>query len=112
MRTLLHLVLFAVLIAAAPPPTLAQAGAAPGATQSSSGRLSIIDAMQQVLERYEGDVVEAELKPGRPHEMTHTVYELRLLTPRGNMLRIRVDAANGDILEVDGRGLVDARRRQ
>ncbi len=74
------------------------------------GMIDVRTAIDRVLARYVGTVVEAELKRGRPDEFTDVVYELRLLTPQGNMLRIRVDAANGDILEVDGRGLTRARR--
>lgn len=74
------------------------------------GMIDVRSAIDSVLARYIGTVVEAELKRGRPDEFTDVVYELRLLTPQGNMLRIRVDAANGDILEVDGRGLTRARR--
>lgn len=74
------------------------------------GMIDVRTAIDRVLARYVGTVVEAELKRGRPDELADVVYELRLLTPQGNMLRIRVDAANGDILEVDGRGLTRARR--
>jgi uncharacterized membrane protein YkoI len=88
-------------------PVLAQATPLP---QSGRSVIAFRDAIDRVLERYEGEIVEAELKRGRPGEYTDIVYEMRLLTAQGNMLRIRVDAASGDILEVDGRGLTRARR--
>lgn len=87
-----------------PPLVLAQLQA------PSEGMIDVRTAIDRVLARYVGTVIEAELKRGRPDELTDVVYELRLLTPQGNMLRLRVDAANGDILEVDGRGLTRARR--
>lgn len=66
--------------------------------------------MAIVTERYQGEIVAAEVRSGKKREGTDIVYELRLLTPRSNMLKIRIDAMSGDFLEVDGRGLVDARR--
>ncbi len=94
-------------------PAIAQPLVAQAAPSRQSGQdvIAFRDAIDRVLARYVGDIVEAELKRGRPDEFTELVYEMRLLTPQGNMLRIRVDAANGDILEVDGRGLTRARRQ-
>lgn len=79
--------------------------------QAASDAIAITEALAQAQERFEGTVIEAELDVGRPHEKTDVVYELRMLTPRGDILRIRIDARDGTILEADGRGLVDARRR-
>ncbi len=79
--------------------------------QASTDTIAITQAMAQAQERFEGTIIEAELDVGRPHEKTDVVYELRMLTERGDILRIRVDARDGTILEADGRGLVDARRR-
>jgi uncharacterized membrane protein YkoI len=79
--------------------------------QSQGATISIAEAMERAQERFEGTVIEAVLDTGRPHERTDIVYALRMLTPRGDILRIRVDGRDGAILEADGRGLVDARRR-
>lgn len=68
-------------------------------------------AVALVAERYHGRMVEAEVRPGRGHERTHLVYELRWLTPEGQVLRIRVSATDGAMLEVDGHGMLAARRR-
>ena len=38
------------------------------------------------------------------------VYEVRLLTAHGHILRIRVDAYTGAFLEVDGHGFIEALR--
>jgi uncharacterized membrane protein YkoI len=73
--------------------------------------ISIAQAMEQAQRRFEGTVIEAALVRGSPSELTDFVYELRMLTPRGDVLKIRVDASDGTILEADGRGLVDARRK-
>lgn len=79
--------------------------------QAQQTGLTIIDAIAAATARFSGQVIAAELVAARPEEMTGAVYAFRLLTPAGDILAIRVDAQNGDILEVDGRGLVAARRR-
>jgi hypothetical protein len=78
--------------------------------QAPAGTISIVEAMERAQARFEGTIIEAALDTGRPHEKTDVVYALRMLTPRGDILGIRVDARDGTILEVDGRGLVDARK--
>jgi len=55
-------------------------------------------------------MIEAEVVPGHYHEMTPVVYELRWLTPRGDVLRIRVSAVDGALLDVNGHGMLEARR--
>jgi len=73
--------------------------------------LELAEALAQVQQRYQGRVIDAELKSGKPRDWgAVAVYEVRLLTPAGNVLKIRIDAADGRFLEVDGRGLVEARR--
>jgi uncharacterized membrane protein YkoI len=72
---------------------------------------SLRRALAQVESRYIGQIIEVEVKPGRGYEDTPLVYELRLLTEAGHVLRIRLDALNGDFLLVEGRGLVEARRQ-
>jgi uncharacterized membrane protein YkoI len=112
MTTLFALAAATSALAAGPAPAPAGPALAQATPLPQSGRsvIAFRDAIDRVLERYEGEIVEAELKRGRPGEFTDIVYEMRLLTVQGNMLRIRVDAASGDILEVDGRGLTRARR--
>lgn len=60
--------------------------------------------------RFTGDVIDAQIRAGQPHEETPLVYELRLLTEAGHILKIRVDALNADFLEAEGQGLNKARR--
>jgi len=80
--------------------------------QTEDALLPITSAMAAVTARFAGQIVAAELQPGRPEDMADIVYAFRLLTERGDILALRVDAVSGQILEVDGRGLVDARRRR
>jgi len=82
---------------------------------SASGRaatepLPLSEAVARVAERYEGRLLDARLTPGRTPEGTDLVYELRWLTPAGDVLRARVDARTGDMVEVDGPGQFAAQR--
>lgn len=70
----------------------------------------IVAAMQAATDRFAGQIVAAELVDGRPEQGAADVFEFRMLTQAGDILRIRVDAQNRDILEVDGYGLVAARK--
>ncbi|SDG12823.1 hypothetical protein [Pelagibacterium luteolum] len=73
--------------------------------------LDINRAIAVVTERFEGQIVAAEIADGRPHERVPLVFDFRLLTPQGAILRIRVDPFAWVIVDVDGYGLVDARRQ-
>lgn len=80
------------------------------AAAQSASTLPLATIVGKVNERYDGKLVDAEVKPAKKHERAAVVYELRLLTPRGAVLKIRVDAATGAFLEIDGRGQLDALR--
>lgn len=110
MKRLIVMPLLAVaLMLAGPMPAWAQSD--PGEQQDQQALLPITQAMAAATARFAGQIVAAELQPGRAEDMADIVYAFRLLTERGDMLALRVDAVSGQILEVDGRGLVDARRR-
>ena len=51
--------------------------------------------MTRVTERVPGDVVGAQLNG--------TIYFLRVIDRKGRLLRVRVDALSGDIVNVEGR---------
>lgn len=72
--------------------------------------LPLPQVVRMLEQRYLGRMIEAEARPGRPHERTQVVYELRWLTQSGQVLRIRVSADDGAMLEVEGAGLLEARR--
>jgi uncharacterized membrane protein YkoI len=78
---------------------------------AQDGAIPLEAALDRIEERWRGEIIAAELVPGRPHERAGLVYEFRLLTPGGSLVRIRLDAADGAFLEAEGRGLVAARRR-
>lgn len=78
--------------------------------QPEKATLPLTTIVDKVAERYQGKLVDAEIKPPKRHETAAVVYELRLLTPAGAILKVRVDAATGAFLEIDGRGQLDALR--
>jgi len=81
--------------------------AAPVAAQAL---LPLPEIVRLVEARYLGRLIEAEVVRGRPHERADIVYLLRWQTPRGDILRIRVSAVDGALLDVDGQGMIEARR--
>lgn len=83
-----------------------------GAAQAGAqdGAIPLAAALDRLEARWRGEIISSELVPGRPHERASVVYEFRLLTPEGSLVRIRLDAADGAFLEAEGRGLVAARR--
>lgn len=70
----------------------------------------LLDAIETARARYAGTIIEADVVPPRPEEFAEIIYELRLLTEAGNVLRIRMDAVTGAFIDVEGRGLVEARK--
>lgn len=61
-------------------------------------------------ERYRGRALDGTIARGRRHE-PDLVYVITFRTDRGDILRIRLDAETGDLLEVTGRGQTEALRR-
>ncbi|WBU65230.1 PepSY domain-containing protein [Paracoccus aerodenitrificans] len=65
-----------------------------------------------VKERFHGRLLGARLDSPKAFEFAsgvHAVHELTLLSPQNNVIRIRLDAETGRILDVRGRGLTAAR---
>lgn len=72
------------------------------------------EAVKIVAKRFDGRLLAARLDQPRPYEFAlgaEVVQELRLLSPQGNILLIRLDGVTGRVLEVRGRGLTKARAR-
>lgn len=75
--------------------------------------LPLHDAVRLVAERYHGRLIAARLSMPTRHEDglgVDLVRELRLLTPQGHLLTIRIDARDGQFLEVAGIGQTEARK--
>lgn len=78
------------------------------------GILPLREAAGIAHRRFQGRLIAARLKPPKPGERARgveLVHELKLLTPRRDVLLIRLDAQSGAFLEVAGSGLAEARRR-
>ncbi|MDR4496290.1 MAG: PepSY domain-containing protein [Nitrospirales bacterium] len=54
---------------------------------------------QQVKSEFEGIILELELED----EESQWIYEVKLLTPQGNVLKIEYDAKTMDLLKIKGR---------
>lgn len=82
--------------------------------QERSETLPLPRIMEIVTSRYVGSVIDVDIKGQRRREIederSGVVYEVRLLTTNGHILRIRVDAYTGAFLEVDGHGFIEALR--
>lgn len=66
--------------------------------------------VERALERFSGEVLDVEEKPPKKDEPADAVYEIKLLSARGDVLKLRFDAMTGAFLEASGEGLMDARR--
>ncbi len=90
--------------------------AAPHATaqERHAETLPLSRIMDIVASRYVGKVIDADVTGVRRREIedrrSGVVYEIRLLTAKGHIIRIRIDAYTGAFLEVDGHGFLDALR--
>jgi hypothetical protein len=82
-----------------------------GAAAALAPLLTLQEAVKRVEARYLGRMIDAEVVPGRRTEASAIVYSLRWQTPRGDILRIRVSAIDGGLLDVDGHGMLEARRK-
>ncbi|WBU57753.1 PepSY domain-containing protein [Paracoccus sediminicola] len=74
--------------------------------------LPLHDVVTIIAARYEGRLLAARLDPPDPFEYalgTDLVHELTLISPQRNVIRIRLDAMTGRVLDVRGRGLIAAR---
>ncbi len=64
--------------------------------------------LERIAERYVGEVIDIEVDADDDDD--DIVYQVRLLTERGNVIRIEIDAVTGAFLEVDGHGFIEALR--
>jgi len=62
-------------------------------------------------ERFEGDVLDVRLDDAEDDEAVEEIYEVKLLTQRGIVIRVRIDAESGRYLSAAGDDLASAIRR-
>ncbi|MFV0293043.1 MAG: PepSY domain-containing protein [Paracoccus sp. (in: a-proteobacteria)] len=78
-----------------------------------TGLLPFYEIVKIVGQRFEGRALAARLDTPTPMEYAlgaNLVQELMLMTAQNNILKLRLNAETGQVLEVRGRGLTEARR--
>jgi len=76
--------------------------------------------LEKVESIYEGSIIEVELEDegdegdevemGSAHYMSGFIYEIKLLTPQGNLLKLKMDARTAELIQVKGYGEEQARK--
>lgn len=77
--------------------------------------LPLHEVVKIVSDRFKGRLLAARIDQPEPYEFAlgaDSIQELVLLSPQGNIIRLRLDGATGRILDVRGRGLTQARTPQ
>jgi uncharacterized membrane protein YkoI len=73
-----------------------------------AGRFVPVGTLLDRLEReYLGRVIEVEIDD----DDDPPTYEIEWLTPQNRVIEFEFDAVSGELLEIEGRGLEEARRR-
>ena len=57
--------------------------------------------LDKATERFPGDLIEAELE----EEHGRMVYELKLISPEGNVMKLIFDARDGSLISAKGKGV-------
>ncbi|NQV48471.1 MAG: PepSY domain-containing protein [Rhodospirillaceae bacterium] len=72
--------------------------------------------LERVESLYEGKIIEVELEgeddDGDPDAIGGYIYEIKLLTPQGNVLKLEMDASTLELLRVKGYGAERAIKEQ
>jgi len=69
--------------------------------------LPLQTVLARVDARFDATVIDADLMQARKGRV---VYEVRLLSRQGNVIRIELDAVTGAFLDIEGHGFVEAQR--
>lgn len=75
----------------------------------------LVEVLMQVESTYEGEIIEVELEEegGRlinGEWQSLLLYEIKLVTPQGNLVKLEYDARNLELLTVDGHDSESARK--
>lgn len=72
------------------------------------GRIkSLSEILDALAKDWIGEVIDVDIE----REDGRLIYEIELLGPRGQRAEFEIDAATGEILEIEGRNLRDMERR-
>jgi uncharacterized membrane protein YkoI len=80
------------------------------AAMESGEIMALREILLAVEDEFEGRVIEVKLTDLEAG-LHGWVYDVTLLTPQNNVLRVRVDAGTAVILQVEGQGVEEARKR-
>lgn len=76
-----------------------------------NGNFVAVESLLDWIEaRYHGRAIEVELEEEDEGDGEPPTYEIEWLTPQQHVVEFEFDARNGELLEVEGRGLEAARR--
>jgi len=108
LRKFLALAAIAALLAVFAPPTMADDDDQETARQAlQAGKIRpLMELLEKVESTYKGKILEVELESEETDASDGAeilVYEIKLLTPQGNIVKLSFDASNLDLLVVDGR---------
>ena len=67
--------------------------------------------LDEVESRFSGDVLEVELDDDKENGRRIWIYEIKLISPDGNVIKLKIDAKTKEILQIKGRGAEKARRK-
>ena len=77
-----------------------------------AGEVLPLRAMLDVVEsRFSGDILEVELDDDNDNGVRIWTYEIKLISPDGNVIKLKIDAKTKEILEIKGRGAEKARKK-
>ncbi len=67
--------------------------------------------LDEVESRYSGDILEVELDDDKEDGRRIWTYKIKLISPDGNVIKLRIDAKTKEILAIKGRGAEKARKK-
>lgn len=80
------------------------------ATFAAPPRITAAQAATTAQERFIGEVIDVALDDAEDDEPGDKVYEVKLLTPGGDVLGVRISAEDGRYLGAEGPDLARAQR--
>ena len=69
---------------------------------------TMLDAVES---RFFGDILEVELDDDKEDGRRIWTYKIKLISPDGNVIKLRIDAKTKKILAIKGRGAEKARKK-
>ena len=67
--------------------------------------------LDEVESRFSGDILEVELDDDEEDGRRIWTYKIKLISPDGNVIKLRLDAKTKEILQIKGRGAEKARKK-